>query len=109
MVICAIGIPTLATQAVSLAAKGGRVSLFAGFSKGEMGNLDVNAIHYEELQVTGAFGLTRADYENTLNMIADGRIDAKSMVTHHYGLGEMDAAFAMAESGGAMKVAIVDA
>jgi L-iditol 2-dehydrogenase len=109
VVICAIGIPALAAQAVGLAGKGGRVSLFAGFSKGELGSLDVNAIHYEELRLTGAFGLARKDYEDALHMIADGRIDAKSMVTHHYGLGEMDAAFAMAESGGAMKVAIVDA
>lgn len=108
VVICAIGIPALATQAVGLAAKGGRVSLFAGFSKGEMGNLDVNAIHYEELRLTGAFGLSRKDYEDALNMIADGRIDVRDMVTHRYGLAEVDAAFSMAESGAAMKVAISD-
>lgn len=108
VVICAIGIPALASQAVGLAAKGGRVSLFAGFSKGETGTLDVNAIHYEELQVTGAFGLTRADYENTLNMIADGRIDLSDMVTHRFGLSEIEEAFAVAESGAAMKVAVCD-
>lgn len=108
VVICAIGIPALAAQAVGLAAKGGRVSLFAGFSKGETGTLDVNAIHYEELRLTGAFGLSRKDYEDALNMVADGRIDLTGMVTHRYGLNEVDAAFSMAESGAAMKVAISD-
>lgn len=108
VVICAIGIPALAAQAVGLAAKGGRVSLFAGFSKGETGNLDVNAIHYEELHLTGAFGLTRADYEDTLHMIADGRIDLSDMVTHRFGLAEIERAFAVAESGAAMKVAVCD-
>lgn len=108
VVICAIGIPALATQAVGLAAKGGRVSLFAGFSKGETGNLDVNAIHYEELRLTGAFGLSRKDYEDALHMVADGRIDLRSMITHRYGLDDLDAAFSMAESGAAMKVAIAD-
>jgi L-iditol 2-dehydrogenase len=108
VVICAIGIPALASQAVGLAAKGGRVSLFAGFSKGEMGNLDVNAIHYEELRLTGAFGLSRKDYEDALHMVGDGRIDLRSMVTHSYGLDALDAAFSMAESGAAMKVAISD-
>lgn len=108
VVICAIGIPALAAQALGLAAKGGRVSLFAGFSKGEMGHLDVNAIHYEELRVTGAFGLSRKDYEDALHMVGDGRIDLGSMVTHSYGLAELDAAFSMAESGAAMKVAISD-
>lgn len=109
VVICAIGIPALASQAVGLAAKGGRVSLFAGFSKGETGNLDVNAIHYEELRLTGAFGLSRKDYEDALNMIADGRIDVREMITHRYGLAAVDEAFLMAESGAAMKVAIADA
>ncbi len=108
VVICAIGIPALAAQAVGLAAKGGRVSLFAGFSKGETGMLDVNAIHYEELRLTGAFGLSRSDYADALAMVADGRIDLAGMVTHRYGLDEMEAAFAMAEGGGAMKVAIAD-
>lgn len=109
VVICAIGIPALAAQAVGLAAKGGRVSLFAGFSKGETGTLDVNAIHYDELRLTGAFGLSRSDYEASLNMIADRRIDLSDMVTHRYPLTEIGEAFAVAESGAAMKVAICDA
>lgn len=109
VVICAIGIPALASQAVGLAAKGGRVSLFAGFSKGETGLLDINTIHYDELQVTGSFGLSRRDYEDALHMVMDGRIDLGGMVTHRYALHEAAAAFAMAESGGAMKVAITDA
>lgn len=108
VVICAIGIPALAAQAVGLAAKGGRVSLFAGFSKGETGTLDVNTIHYDELQLTGAFGLTRNDYEVTLNMIADRRIDLSDMVTHRFALSEIEQAFAVAESGAAMKVAVCD-
>lgn len=108
VVICAIGITALATQAIGLAAKGGRVSLFAGFTKGETGNLDVNAIHYDELLVTGSFGLSRADYEDALHMVADGRIDVASMVTHRYGLDSVGDAFSMAESGAAMKVAISD-
>ena len=108
VVICAIGIPALAAQAVGLAARGGRVSLFAGFTKGEMGTLDINAIHYDELRVTGSFGLSRRDYEDALNMVTDGRIDLRDMVTHRYGLHEVAAAFAMAESGAAMKVVITD-
>jgi L-iditol 2-dehydrogenase len=109
VVICAIGLPSLAAQAVGLAAKGGRVSLFAGFSKGELGQLDVNAIHYEELRLTGAFGLSRRNFEDALRMVADRRIDLGGMVTHRYGLAEVVGAFSTAESGAAMKVAIVDA
>lgn len=109
VVICAIGIPALATQAIGLAGQGGRVSLFAGFSKGELGQLDVNAIHYDELRVTGAFGLSRLDYATALAAIAGGRIDTSDMITHRYPLARLDEAFGMAEGGGAMKVAILDA
>jgi len=108
-VIRAIGIPALAAQAVGLAGKGGRISLFAGFTKGELGQLDINAIHYEELRLVGAFGLARRDYADALNMIADGRIEVASMVTHRFDLAQAAAAFRMAEGGEAMKVAILDA
>lgn len=106
VVICAIGIPSLASQAIGLAAKGGRVSLFAGFSNGEAATLDVNAIHYRELHVTGAFGLSRKDFADGLQMVAAGRIDLTDMITHRYGLQDILSAFAMAESGAAVKVAI---
>jgi L-iditol 2-dehydrogenase len=109
VVICAIGIPALAAQAIGLAGLGGRVSLFAGFSKGDLGNLDINAIHYNELRLVGAFGLSRRDYVDAMHMIADRRIEVASMVTHRFGLAQVTDAFAMAESGAAMKVAIVDA
>lgn len=108
VVICAIGIPALAAQAVGLAALGGRISLFAGFNKGEQGTLDINAIHYNELKLVGSFGLSRRDYVDAMHMIADRRIEVASMVTHRFDLADVAAAFAMAESGAAMKVAIVD-
>jgi L-iditol 2-dehydrogenase len=109
VVICAIGIPALATQAIGLAGYGGRVSLFAGFSKGELGQLDINAIHYDELRVTGAFGLSRLDYATALGIVASRRVDTSDMITHRYPLARLDEAFGMAEGGGAMKVAILDA
>lgn len=109
VVICAIGIPALASQAIGLAGLGGRISLFAGFSKGEQAELDVNAIHYDELRVTGAFGLSRLDFATALRILADRRIDGRTMITHRYGLSDLDEAFAQAERGGAIKVAILDA
>lgn len=108
VVICAIGIPALAAQAIGLAGKGGRISLFAGFSKGDLGQLDINAIHYEELQLVGAFGLSRRDYVDAMTMIADGRLEVASMVTHRFDLSGVVEAFAAAESGAAMKVAILN-
>lgn len=108
VVICAIGIPALALQATELAAFGGRVSLFAGFSKGETGEMDVNAIHYREITVTGAFGLSRKDFDRAFDMVASGQLDLKPMITHRFALDEITEALAVAEGGSAIKVAVLN-
>lgn len=108
VVICAIGIAALARQATDLAAFGGRISLFAGFSKGESADMDVNAIHYRELMVTGAFGLSRKDYDQAFDMVANGRLDLRPMITHRFDLGDIHDALATAEKGAAIKVAVVN-
>ena len=108
VVICAIGVPALARQVTDLAAHGGRISLFAGFSKGVTAEMDVNAIHYNELTVTGAFGLSRRDFDLAFDLVASGRFDVKSLVTHRFPLEDAVDAFATAESGDAIKVAILN-
>ena len=108
VVICAIGVPALARQVTDLAAHGGRISLFAGFSKGVVAEMDVNAIHYNELTVTGAFGLARRDFDLAFDLVASGRFDVKSLVTHRFALQDAVKAFAAAESGDAIKVAILN-
>ncbi len=105
-VIVAIGVPALADLALGLARPRGSVSLFAGFSAGETASLDVNAIHYDELKVTGAFGLTRRQFARALDLIASGRLDVAPLITHRFGLDDVTAALAMAEQGGAIKVVV---
>ena len=106
--IVAIGIPALANQALSLVRRRGRVSLFAGFSVGEQAPLDVNLIHYGELVVTGAFGLTRLQFERALELLGSGRLDVASFVTHRFGLPSIAEAIRTAEDGAAVKVAILN-
>ena len=105
--IVAIGVPSLANDAIRLVRHRGRISLFAGFSKGVQAELDVNAIHYNELIVTGSFGLTRLQFERSLKMIASGHLEIGSLLTHRFGLEDIVTALATAEQGAAIKVAIV--
>jgi L-iditol 2-dehydrogenase len=104
--IVAIGVPALANDAIRIVRHRGRVSLFAGFSKDVRPELDVNALHYNELMVTGAFGLTRLQFERSLAMIATGRIEVESLLTHRFSLPDIAAALATAEQGSALKVVI---
>jgi L-iditol 2-dehydrogenase len=105
--ICAIGKPELANDALRLVRPRGRVNLFAGFSKAVEAQLDVNAIHYNELVLSGAFGLTRAQFQSALSMIASGEIDLDGFLTHRFGLSDITEALATAERGSAIKVAII--
>jgi L-iditol 2-dehydrogenase len=105
--IAAIGIPSLANDAIRLTRRRGRVSLFAGFSANQQAELDVNAIHYNELMITGAFGLTRLQFQRSLQLIASGKLELDSLLTHRFSLADISAALAMAEQGSAIKVAIV--
>jgi L-iditol 2-dehydrogenase len=105
-VIVAIGVPAVANQALTLARKGGRINLFAGFSAGDMPPIDVNLIHYNELVVTGASALKRRHFGMALNLIASGRLDVADLVTHRLPLGEFARAMALAEAGEGLKIVV---
>ncbi len=106
--IVAIGVPSLANDAIRLVCHRGRVSLFAGFTKGVQAELDVNAIHYNELVVTGSFGLSRLWFGKALSMIASGQLEMKSLLTHRFGLADIKLALDTAEQGSAIKVAVLN-
>jgi L-iditol 2-dehydrogenase len=106
VVICAIGKPELANDAVRMARPRGRVNLFAGCSKDVQAELDVNAIHYNELTLTGAFGLTRAQFKSALDLITTNQIEVESLLTHRFALADIQHALTTAEKGSALKVVI---
>ncbi|QIQ22289.1 zinc-dependent dehydrogenase [Zophobihabitans entericus] len=108
VVIMAIGVPALVNPALSLVRKGGRVNLFAGFSAGDMSNIDVNLIHYNELSITGASALSRQGYQTALNLISSGKINVEKLVTHRFKLDDINAAFACALDGAAIKILITN-
>ncbi len=106
--ILAIGVPALANEALGLVRKGGRVNLFAGFSTGATGTIDVNLIHYNEILVSGASALTRRDYELALHLLAGEKVSAASLITHRYAVDEALGAFEQAGTGQALKVALIN-
>ncbi|WP_421566860.1 zinc-dependent dehydrogenase [Ochrobactrum sp. EDr1-4] len=106
--IVAIGVTKLANDALSLVRHRGKISLFAGFSSMDMATMDVNLIHYNELIVTGSFGLNRLQFEKSLDMITTGQIEVESMLTHRFELKDIGAALETAEKGSAVKVAIIN-
>jgi L-iditol 2-dehydrogenase len=104
IVIMAIGNPKIANEALTIGRKGARISFFAGFSKGDLPEMDVNLIHYNELVLVGASSLQRRDMETALKLIEAGSVDLEKMATHKFSLDEIIKAFDTAESGQAVKV-----
>jgi L-iditol 2-dehydrogenase len=106
-VIICIGRMELINQGLEVARKGGNVNLFAGFPGQGWSEMAANLIHYKELVVTGTSNSRRADYEVALRLIESGRVDVSPMVTHRFGLEQIDDAFAAAAGGEAIKVAVL--
>lgn len=104
--ILAIGVPKLASDALGYVRKGGRVNLFAGFSVGDTGVIDVNLIHYNEVFISGASALSRHGYETAMKMIGSGAVDVEPLVSHRFALRDIKEAVRVAESGEGIKILV---
>jgi threonine dehydrogenase-like Zn-dependent dehydrogenase len=99
--------PELQPLAIQLLARLGRVNFFGGLKKGTLVELDTNRVHYWSLTIRGSTGSSNQDYDRALRLVADGRINVRDIVSHRFGLPEIDAAFAFARSGQGMKAVIL--
>ena len=101
---CAVG--QAQADAVSLAAKRGRISLFGGLAKETKGFLDSNVIHYKELSVHGVHASTAAQNRTVMDWIAAGRLDARKYVTRLYPLADIEQAFRDLQSQAVFKAVV---
>jgi threonine dehydrogenase-like Zn-dependent dehydrogenase len=105
VVIC-IGEPSLASVALDLARPGGRVSYFAGFPKGSTAEVDVNLLHYKELEVTGGSNARRRDVQAAVRLLESGHLNADAIVTNTFGLDEAPAAYDAVRDRLGVKIAV---
>jgi L-iditol 2-dehydrogenase len=106
--ICANPVAATQTQAVEIVRKGGRVVLFGGLPKAQpMTSLDANRIHYGEIEVVGAFSYHPTMHALALDVLKRKLVSAELLVTHTFGLEQIDEAFQTAASGEGLKVVII--
>ena len=107
VVIIACGVNKAQEQSVHMTAKMGRISFFAGLPRDNpMIDFDANALHYKEIGVFGAFASYRKQFEEALDFLASGRIDAKKFVTHRFPLERIVEGIEMTKSGKGLKSVI---
>jgi L-iditol 2-dehydrogenase len=92
--------------APSLAAPGGTVMLYGGRPAGERVELDAYRLHYEEVDVIGAFHYGRADVRDALGMLSERTVRIAPLITDRRPLAAVHDAFELALSRAAVKVAV---
>jgi L-iditol 2-dehydrogenase len=94
-------------QALTMAARAGRISFFGGLPRDNpFIACDSNLVHYRELTIVGANGSSPAHNARALGLIADGRVPVDDLITHRLPLDDVLRAFDIVAAGEAIKVTI---
>lgn len=106
VIIMAIGVPALVNSTLKLCKKGGTVNLFAGFAGTGECTIEVNTIHYNEINVNGSTAYKREDYLEAADMVISKKINLDKIATHTFKIEEFQQAYEMCKSGEGLKVLI---
>ena len=94
-------------QAVSMAARNGRISFFVGLPKTNPTiTLDSNLVHYRQLHIHGANGSAPEHNRRALDYIASGEVPVADLITRRIRLRDVMDAFGIVERGEAIKVTV---
>ncbi|WP_250446589.1 zinc-dependent dehydrogenase [Actinotalea sp. C106] len=94
-------------QAMPMLARGGRISFFGGLPKDNPTiTLDSNLVHYSELTIVGANGSSPEHNKRALQLIADGKVPVKDLITHLLPLDQVLEGIGIVQRGEAIKVTI---
>lgn len=80
-VLCAIGGRGVTEQALDMLAKGGKLVLLASAPKDTAFELNLNAVHYDQLMITGSVSYTLPGYEWSMDLLRRGRLDTETLIS----------------------------
>jgi L-iditol 2-dehydrogenase len=107
VVITAAGAGQAQEQALEMAARRGRVSLFGGLPRDNpVISFDSNLVHYQELFVVGAYGSAPHHNREALGLISSGAVPVADLITHRLPLDGVHQAIDIVTSGEGLKVVI---
>ena len=107
VVITATGAGPAQEQALEMAARRGRISLFGGLPRDHsVIRFDSNLVHYQELFVLGAYGSAPRHNREALSLISTGAVRVDDLITHRLHLGGVHEAIDVVTRGEGLKVVI---
>lgn len=108
VVICACSAPKVNLQALDLAAKGARLSYFAGLPKDKPTiEFDVNRMHYAEISLFGAFASNTPQYVEARDYMAAGKIDPDKFITATFPLEELVSNLEQSQRASGLKMVVL--
>jgi L-iditol 2-dehydrogenase len=103
----AVGRPDAWRAAVAACAPGGCVVFVGGCAAGTDARLPTRPLHYDELDLRGAFHHAPAEVDRALALLADGAVDWRALAAGPIGLDELPRALAEGNEGPARKWVVV--
>lgn len=105
LVIVAASEPSALALATRIAAKGSRISIFAGMKDSPV--LDPNLVHYNQISVSGSFSSTPDNFRQAASLASRKIVDLSRIVTHKYSLDEIGEALVATESYRGLRAAVI--
>jgi L-iditol 2-dehydrogenase len=87
--------------------KGGNILLFGGCPEGSRACFDTTRLHYDEITLKGVFHFTPAAVKKAYDILSNGKINVKPLITAEMPLKDLPKAFEMLMAGKGIKYAIV--
>jgi L-iditol 2-dehydrogenase len=109
VVLEAVGRPETWRAAVAAAAPGGTIVLVGGCPAGSEVSLPTGPLHYDELDVRGAFHHDRDEVDRALALLCSGEVDWRTFAGPTIGLEELAGALAAPSEGPARKYVVQSA
>lgn len=109
VVVEAVGRVEVWERAAGLVAPGGELLAYGGCAAGTRASFDTYRVHYEEVDVKGAFHYGRDDVRRAFDLLADGEVELSPLITHRRPLERLEEALTLVLERDAVKVALTPA
>jgi L-iditol 2-dehydrogenase len=107
IVIIGPGHPAVIRQGLEYVRPGGIASLFTPTADGVLTELDLGELYFREVILVPSYSCGPADTKTAYDLIRSGAVRPREMITHRFGLEQVQTAFDTAKRGGpAIKVIV---